>query len=147
MHDQLLLILLGDTSFSNVFFSCFWILFHNSAALLLNISVYLSYKSFEVTLCRTSGFIVKLIWGKTKSCIKTDSGKLLKYLLTNKIFSKQIFSWNFKMELCLNREVVWEFLGWKLIILTAFFVKLQSVEYCYDSEPRQDRSRISRSQK
>ena len=50
------------------------------------------------------------------------------------------------MELCLNRGLVWEFLGLKLIILIAFLVKLQFVEYCYNSEFRQDSSRISSSQ-
>ena len=29
------------------------------------------------------------------------------------------------MEFFLNRRVVWKFVGWKLIILRAFFVKLQ----------------------
>ena len=48
--------------------------------------------------------------------------------MRNKIFFKQILSWDFKMELCFNRGLVWEFLGWKLIILTDFFVKLQSFE-------------------
>ena len=43
--------------------------------------------------------------------LKNDGDKLFKELLTNKIFSKQILSWNFKMEFCMNRELVWEFLG------------------------------------
>ena len=54
--------------------------------------------------------------------------KLFKDLLENKIFFKQIFLRNFKMDLCLNGGLVWEFFGWKLIILIAFFVKLKSVE-------------------
>ena len=60
--------------------------------------------------------------------LKTDGDKLSKDLLTNKIFSKQILFWNFKMELCLKRGLVWKFLGGKLIFLTAFFVKLQFIE-------------------
>ena len=54
---------------------------------------------------------------------KTDGDKLFKHLLTKKIFSKQILYWNFKIELCLKRGLVWEFLGSKLIILTAFSCK------------------------
>ena len=53
---------------------------------------------------------------------------LLKDFLTNQLFSKQIWSRNFSMEFCLNRGLLWEFVGWKLIILIAFFVKLQFVE-------------------
>ena len=60
--------------------------------------------------------------------MKTDGDKLFKELLTNQIFSRQILSWKFKMELCLNRGLIWEFLGSKIIILTAFFVKVKSVE-------------------
>ena len=42
---------------------------------------------------------------------KTNGDKLFAYLLTNKIFStKQILPWNFKMDLCLKRTLVWEFL-------------------------------------
>ena len=63
---------------------------------------------------------------KLNHVLKIDGNKLFKDLLTNKIFSKQILSWNFKMELCLG--LVWEFLGWKLIILTTFFAKLLFVE-------------------
>ena len=59
---------------------------------------------------------------KLKHVLKTDGDKLLKNLLTNKIFSKQILSWNFKIEFSLNRRLVSEFLGWKLIILTTFFL-------------------------
>ena len=43
--------------------------------------------------------------------LKTDGDKLFEDLLTNKIFPKQILAWNFKMELCLNRGLVWEILG------------------------------------
>ena len=42
----------------------------------------------------------------------------IKYFLSN------FWYWNFKMELCLNRGLVWEFLGWKLIILTVSFCKI-----------------------
>ena len=52
---------------------------------------------------------------------KTDGDKLFKDLLTNKMFSKQILSWNVKMELYLNRGLVWEFLDWTLLILTDYF--------------------------
>ena len=57
--------------------------------------------------------------------LKIDGDKLYKDFLTNKIFSRQILSWNFKMEFCLNRGLVWKSLGWKLIILTAFFSKIK----------------------
>ena len=65
-------------------------------------------------------------WSEEKAnhVLKTDGNKLFKDLLTNKIFSKQILSWNFQMECCLNKGVVWKFIGWRLIILIAFFVKL-----------------------
>ena len=48
---------------------------------------------FEVILCRTSGFIDMLIWGKTmyvlktKYVLRTDGDKLFKDLLTDKVFS------------------------------------------------------------
>ena len=54
--------------------------------------------------------------------------KWFKDLLTNKILSKHILSWNFKMELCLNRGLVWKFLGWKLIIRTTIYGKITIVE-------------------
>ena len=41
---------------------------------------------------------------KANHVLKTDGDKLFKDLLTNKIFSKQILPWNFKMELCLKRD-------------------------------------------
>ena len=67
-----------------------------------------------------------LCWSEEKlnHVLKIDGDKLFKDLLTNKIFSRQILSWNFKMEFCLNRGLVWKFLGWKLIILTAFLCKI-----------------------
>ena len=70
--------------------------------------------------------VSQLCWSEEKlnHVLKTDSDKLFKDLLTNEIFSKQILFWNFKMEFCLNRRLVWKFLDWKLIILIAFFVKL-----------------------
>ena len=43
--------------------------------------------------------------------LKTDGDKLFKDFLTNKTFSKQILSWNFKMEFCLNWGLVWKFFG------------------------------------
>ena len=45
-----------------------------------------------------------LIWGKTK-LLKTVGDKLLKDLLTNKAFSKQILLWNFKSKLYLKNFV------------------------------------------
>ena len=60
--------------------------------------------------------------------LKTDGVKLFTDLLTNKMFSKHILSWNFKIELCLNRGLVLKFLGWKFMILTGFFLKSQSIE-------------------
>ena len=61
---------------------------------------------------------------KVNHALKTGGNKLFKDLLTNKIFSKQILSWNFTIEFCLNKRLVWKFLGWKLIILIAFFCKV-----------------------
>ena len=37
--------------------------------------------------------------------VKIHGDKLIKALLTNKIFSKQILSWNLLVKLCLNREL------------------------------------------
>ena len=70
--------------------------------------------------------------------VKNDGDKLFKDLLTNKIFSKQFLSLNFKRELCLNKGLVWGFLGLKSIILPAFRVT---------GKERQESSRISRHQK
>ena len=53
-----------------------------------------------------------------------DGDILLKDLLTNKIFSRQMLSWNFKMELCSKRGLVWKFLVSRLIIVIAFFCKI-----------------------
>ena len=54
-----------------------------------------------------------LRWSKEKlnHVLKIDGDKLFKDFLINKIFSKQILSWNFKMEFCLNRGLVWKFIG------------------------------------
>ena len=67
-----------------------------------------------------------LCWSEEKlnHVLKTDGDKVFKDLLINKIFPKQILSWDFKVEFCLNRGLVWKFLGWKLIILIAFFCKI-----------------------
>ena len=59
--------------------------------------------------------------------LKIDGDKLFKDLLTNNVFFRQILFWNFKMTFCLNKGLVWEFHGWKLIILRAFFIKLKFV--------------------
>ena len=71
--------------------------------------------------------VSSLCWSEEKLnyVVKIDGDKLFKDLLTNKTFSRQTLSWNFKMEFCLNRGLVWKFLGWKLIILTAFFCKIK----------------------
>ena len=61
----------------------------------------------------------------------------MKYFLRRFYF--EISIWSF----ILNRGLGWEFLGQKLIILTTFFVKLQSVEGCYNSKPRQESSSMS----
>ena len=118
-----LLILIGDRSLSKVFFKCFWILSYNSTALTVLWKSFIRLPSVEL-----------LIWGKcwyeeiTKHVLKTDGDKLFKDLLIDKIFSQQILSSNFRMELCLKKGMIWGFLGLKLTILTAFFVKLQFVE-------------------
>ena len=63
----------------------------------------------------------------------------------NEIVSKPILSWDFKMEFCLNRGLVWKSL--EINNFNSLFVKLQFVELQYNSEPRQDGNSISRSQK
>ena len=74
--------------------------------------------------------VSQLCWSEEKlnHVLKIDGDKLFKNLLTNRIFSRHILSWNFKMEFCSNRGLVWKFLSGKLIILIAFFVKLKLVE-------------------
>ena len=78
---------------------------------------------YKATLSRTSGSY--LCWSEEKlnHVLKTDHVKLFTRLLTNKILSKHILTWNFKMELDL-RGRVWKFLGWKFLIVTAFFCKI-----------------------
>ena len=76
--------------------------------------------------------------------LKTDGAKLFKDLLTNKIFSKEVLSWIFKVEFCLNRGLVWEFLCWKLIILTVFFCKLTIRWIVLQFWTKKDNSKISR---
>ena len=77
----------------------------------------------------------------------TYSVKIFKELPTNKILSKHISSLNSKVEFCLNMGLVWRFPGWNSIILIGFFfVNSEFVEWCYDSELRQDNGRISSSQ-
>ena len=43
---------------------------------------------------------------KLNHVLKIDGNELFKDLVKNKIFFRQILSWNFKMELCLNRGLV-----------------------------------------
>ena len=62
-----------------------------------------------VLMAKTNGFNGKNLMVKTVLII--DCTKFFKDLLTNKILPKQILSWNFKMEFCLNRGLVWKFLG------------------------------------
>ena len=71
--------------------------------------------------------VSQLCWSEEKlnHVLKIDGDKLFKDLLANKIFSRQILSLNFKMKFGLNRGLVWKFLGWKLIILTALFCKIK----------------------
>ena len=117
---------MGDRRLSRISFNCFWILFHESTA--LTVIEYFPYlfvlkKSFIRLPC------VELkvsCWSEEKlnQVLKIDGDKLFRDLLTNKIFSMQILSWNFKMEFCLNRGLVWKFLGWRLITLMAFFCKI-----------------------
>ena len=57
--------------------------------------------------------------------LKREVKRLLMDLLTNKVFSKVTLSENLKKKLFLNRGLEWEFRGWKLIFLRAFFVKRQ----------------------
>ena len=71
-------------------------------------------KSFyEAVLHRTSGFIATVCSSEEKinHILKTGGDKLFKNLLTNKILSKQILSWNLKMELFLKRGLVRGFLS------------------------------------
>ena len=62
---------------------------------------------------------------KLNHTLKIDGDESFKDFLTDKIFARQISSWNFKMKFCLNRELVWEFLGWKFIISILFFCKIK----------------------
>ena len=91
------------------------------------------------------GFLPHSDWIPTRITPNNSAKLFTKWQIFRQIFSKQILYWNFKMELCLNRGLVWEFLCWKLCSLC--FIKLKSVEYSYNSEPRPGSSRISRSQK
>ena len=52
-----------------------------------------------------------MIWGKNKPCTKNWGNRVFNDLLTNKIFSKQILFWDFKMELSLKRGLVRELFG------------------------------------
>ena len=74
--QRTVLMLLGDRSFSSVFLSFFFlVLFQESTALaIIEYFPYLSIspmgRFYKVTLSRTLSFIVMLVRGKTKSCIK-----------------------------------------------------------------------------
>ena len=71
--------------------------------------------------------VLQLGWSEEKlnHLLRINGDKLFKDFLTDKIFSRQILSWDFKMKIGLNRELVWKFLGRKLIMLTAFFCKIK----------------------
>ena len=124
------LMLLGARSFSRVFLSCCHCFFLNFIPRLnstcnywiLPIPICPIEGFYKVTFSRTRGFIVMLIWGKINHVLKTDGVELFTDLLINKIFSKDILSWNVKIELSLNRGLVWKFLGWKIMILAGFFL-------------------------
>ena len=54
---------------------------------------------------------------------KIDGNILLKYLLTRSTFSSWILSSNLRKFCFLNRGLQWQSLGWKLIVLRAYFLK------------------------
>ena len=124
------LVLLGNRSFSSAFLSFFSIFFprinRTCNYWVLPIPICSIGGFYKVTLSRTWGLIVmlKLSEENLNHVLKTDGVNLLIDLLTCKMFSKHILSGNFKIEFCLNRGLVWKFLGWKLMILTAFFCKI-----------------------
>ena len=93
---------------------------------ILPISICLIKKFHEVPLC-VELEVSQLCWSEERlnHLLKIDDDKLFKDLLANKIFYRQILSCNFKMKFYLNRVLVWEFFGWKLIILTALFCKIK----------------------
>ena len=92
---------------------------------ILPISICLMKKFHEVPCVELE--VSQLCWSEEKvnHVLNIDGDKLFKYLLTNKVFSRQVLSQNFKMKFCLNRRLVWELLGWKLIVLTAFSCKIK----------------------
>ena len=71
--------------------------------------------------------VSQLCWSEERLnyVLKIDGDKSFKDLLTNKIFSRELLYWNFKMAFGLNRGLVWKFLDWKLIIPTTFFCKIK----------------------
>ena len=120
------LVLLGNRSFSSAFLIFFSRINRTCNYWILPIPICSIGGFYKVTLSRTWGLIVmlKLSEENLNHVLKTDGVNLLIDLLTCKMFSKHILSWNFKIKFCWNRGLVWKFLGWKLMILTAFFCKI-----------------------
>ena len=121
------LMLLRDRSFISVFLSFFWLLFQKSIALAIIEYLpylFLLYEDFIRLPCLE--LEVSYCWSEEKlnHVLKPDGVNLLIDVLINKMSSKHNLSWNFKIVFCLNRRLVWKFLGWKLVILTGFFCKI-----------------------
>ena len=99
---------------SYAFFSCFWILFHESTS--VAVIDYVSYlfrftrRFCEVTRPEPEVSLLCRSEENLNHVLKTNNRKIFKVLLTNKIFSNEDLSWGFKMELCLNRGLSSNFL-------------------------------------
>ena len=61
---------------------------------------------------------------KVNQSLNIGGRRLSMHLLTNRMFSKWTLSINIRMTFSLNKGLVWQFLGLKLIILRAFFERL-----------------------
>ena len=68
---------------------------------------------YEDSLYRTLCLIVTSICEELRHVLQTDGKIFFKVLLTNEIL--------FYIELCLNKELVWEHLACELMILKLFF--------------------------
>ena len=64
-------------------------------------------------------------WAETKvnQSLNICERRLLIHLLTNRMFSKLTWSISFRMAFSLNKGLVCQFLGIKLIILKTFFLR------------------------
>ena len=104
------LILLRDTSLSRIFLVAvgFCSMTQQHIQLLNTSHIYLSYKKSFMRFPCVELEVSQLGWSEERlnHVLKIDGDKLFKDLLTNKIFSRQILSWNFKMKFCLNRGLV-----------------------------------------